>query len=265
MGQNIHFSYEPGKEDLETFASSLIKDFGQVDFKDADTIVTIGGDGSLLHVFRQAHNGQKVFGLIPPGSNSRGFWTNHGIETAAELRQRLSEVGSFKVNPLKATITFKDGSARTVRAFNEVAPTASRGQAMLVNLKINGPGSQIGPIRIMGDGIIVATPFGSTAMNKTYGGASIDIRNSGIAVTGKGIYEPGIGLGPTVASNETRFEIEFLSPHKRPVYIAYDGFAVEAKASNPFATITIEEDKDHAVSLLLRDDPSTRAFAAMIP
>ena len=95
--------------------------------------------------------------------------------------------------------------------------------------------------------------------------ASIDIRNSGIAVTGKGIFEPDGGFTPIVASTDMRFEIEFLSPHKRPVSVQYDGFAINSDLDNPIASIFIERDPDHSVSLLLRDDPSTRAFAAMMP
>jgi len=265
MTHKIHFSFEPGKGAIETFASSLIKDIGQTDFAEADTIVSIGGDGSLLHVFRRAHNGQSVFGLVPPTSNSRGFWTNRGIEDADILLDSLSSSKQFQVNPLNAEVYFKDGSSEAVKAFNEVTPSENSGQAMLVELTIRSPNSEIGPIRVMGDGLILATPFGSTAVNSTYGGSAIDIRNSGIAIAGKGVFEPKGGFRPIVASDDTCFEIQFLSPEKRPVRLQYDGLVLSSHEANPFEKMTVQKDRNHAVGLLLIDDPSTRAFAAMTP
>ncbi len=260
---NIHFSYEPGKPEVETFASILIQTLGQKKFEEADTIVTVGGDGSLLHAFKRAQNGQRIFGLAPPSSNSRGFWTNHDIDNADMLLDALSAAQGFKVSPLKADITFADDSSQTVRAFNEVIPSENSGQAMLVNLSVQHAGNTIGPIRVMGDGLIIATAFGSTAINRTYGGPAIDIRNSGIVLSGKGIYEPDGGFSPVVAADSTSFEIEFKSPHKRPVRLLYDGQSINSDPQNPLQKLYVRKDKAFEIELLLTTDPSTRAFSAL--
>ncbi|MCB9991995.1 MAG: NAD(+)/NADH kinase [Rhodospirillales bacterium] len=261
----IHFSYEPGKENIETFASSLISELGQESYADADVVVTVGGDGSLLHAFRASSDGQKVFGLMPPGSNSTGFWTNRGPENAQQLLQSLKAAKSYIVNPICAEITFADGQTKLVKAFNDAVAGEDSGQAMLAELQIEGPGGTIGPIRIMGDGLIFATAFGSTAVSRTYGGPAIDIRNSGIILTGKGVYEPKEGFRPIVATDDTMFEINFLSPSKRPVRLQYDGLFIRSEMNNPFQKIRIAKDHNHGVELLLLDDPSTRAFSAMMP
>lgn len=259
----VHFSYEPDKPEIEAFAKPFIDHFGQESFDHADTIVTIGGDGSLLHAFARASKGHKFFGLVPPTSNSRGFWTNHGIGTPEELEQAFATSSTHCIHPLKAEITFADRGTRTIRAFNEVVPSENSGQAMLAHLTLHFPQVTKGPIRVMGDGIIIATPFGSTAMNRTYGGASIDIRNTGIAVTGKGIYDP-MGFPATVAEDNTKFEIEFLSPHKRPARLQYDGKKITSEMTNPFQRLMIEKDHDYCVELMLMEDPATRAFAAIL-
>lgn len=263
MSNKYHFSFEPGKPDIQAFADTLIQDFGQVDFDDADTIVTIGGDGSLLHAFTNASKGQKFFGLVPPSSNSTGFWTNHGIKTSQDLSNAINNSATHTIHPLKAELTFADQSQRVFKAFNEVAPSENSGQAMLANLTLHFPNTVKGPIRIMGDGLIIATPFGSTAMNRTYGGASIDIRNTGIAVTGKGVYSP-MGFPSTVAEDNTRFEIEFLSPHKRPARIQYDGKKITSEMTNPFSKLIVSKDQEDSVDLMLLEDPATRAFAAIL-
>ena len=259
----IHFSFEPGKPDIDMFAQNFIAKFGQNDFKEADTIVTIGGDGSLLHAFCQAAAGQKFFGLVPPASNSRGFWTNHGIQTPDDLDNALKTANTHSIHPLKSELVFADKSTRVFHAFNEVAPSENSGQAMLANLTLHFPNVTKGPIRIMGDGLIIATPFGSTAMNRTYGGASIDIRNTGIAVTGKGIYDP-IGFPAIVAEDNTHFEIEFLSPRKRPARIQYDGKKITSEMTNPFNRLLVSKDRNNSVELMLMEDPATRAFSALL-
>lgn len=259
----VHFSYEPDKPDLEEFSKPFIDNFGQVDFDDADTVVTIGGDGSLLYAFTRAAKGQRFFGLVPPSSNSRGFWTNHGINTPEELDQAFATSTTHSIHPLKAEITFADRSTRNIRAFNEVVPSEDSGQAMLTHLTLHFPEVTKGPIRVMGDGVIIATPFGSTAMNRTYNGAAIDIRNTGIAVTGIGIYNP-MGFHPVVAEDNTKFEFEFLSPHKRPARLKYDGKNITSETTNPFHRLMIEKDHDHHVELMLMEDPATRAFAAIL-
>jgi NAD+ kinase len=265
MTKNIHFAYEFDNQNAVEFVTPLLNEIGQSKITGADIIVSIGGDGSLLHAFRQAAANQKVFGLAIPGSNSTGFWTNKGIDTAEILLHSLDAAQEFEITPLKATVIFQDKSTQILTAFNEIMPSEDSGQAMLVNMNIHGAGDTIGPIRIMGDGLIFATAFGSTAINRTYGGASIDIRNNGIAITGKGVYEPTAGFQPVVAADQSQFKIDFLSPKKRPVRIQYDGLCLRAQASNPFSAISIEKDKDNAVTLLLMKDPSTRTFSAITP
>lgn len=261
----IHFAFNSSSHDITAFAADFINELGQERFENADTIVSIGGDGALLHTFRKAQKGQKFFGMVRPDSNSRGFWTNRGIDTTDKLLKALKKAESFKLHPLKVDIKRQNGERETVKAFNEVSPDADSGQAMLINLTVKNSHSTIGPIRIMGDGLIIATPFGSTAVNATYGGSAVDIRNAGIAITGKGIYEPQGGLRPVVASDDSKFEIAFLSPEKRPVRIQYDGQSINGHSQNPFTTICIEKSTTGAVELLLLEDPSTRAFAAMLP
>lgn len=262
----IHFSYEPNKPDIEAFAQTLIQPIGQTPYEDAEEEVVIGGDGSLLHAFRKAEAGRKLFGLVPPNTNSRGFWTNHGITNAEMLLDALGAAQGFKINPLKAELHFQDGSSHILRAFNEFLPAENSGQAMLVNLSIKHAGNTIGPIRLMGDGLIIATAFGSTAINRTYGGPAIDIRNSGTLLSGKGIYEPQGGFAPISASDSSYIKIDFLSPKKRPVRLLYDGQdPIISDPQNPFTALHIQKDMDHAIELLLTEDPATRAFSALIP
>lgn len=276
---SIHFSYEPpdqnraGTVQVANFAQTLINDFGQVDFDDADTVITVGGDGSLLHAFGHACKGQRFFGLVPPSSNSRGFWTNHGIKDSQMLDDALNAAEGFKINPLKAEITFADKSTRLVHAFNEVWPSENSGQSMLAHLTIEYPNTTIGPLRMMGDGLIIATPFGSTAANSAYDGSKVNIRNNVLVMTGQGLTVQApddagkrdpVRFSPVVEPDDTIVHLDFSSSDKRPVRLKYDGKVIASDTHNPFSKLIIEKAHDRDVELLLMDDPATRVHSSYI-
>lgn len=282
--QTVHFIYDACKQPDANFAAELIKVFGQTPLSAAQNIVTIGGDGTLLHALHLAH-GKKAIGLVPPGSNSRGFWTNHGIDSAAALANVLATAKSYTIKPLQADIVFADGTSTIRQAYNDVsirpvAQQASTGlkasynlppedisiQSALLNLRVEFGNASLGPHRIMGGGLVFATPLGSTAMNKSYGGPSIDIRNEVIVMTGIGISEPAGGFNSVINSGDTKFNIDVLSQEKRPVIISFDSFGLVASAAgSPVTAIKIHSAQTGAVNLVLTDDPGTRAWSSMKP
>ncbi|MCD8563352.1 MAG: hypothetical protein LRY54_04840 [Alphaproteobacteria bacterium] len=283
MKDKIHFLYEEGKEPNTSFATALIKDLEQTDLDKADTVVSIGGDGLLMQALRRAP-GKKVCGILAPNSNSAGFWTNKGIDSASKLSDILNRAARYPVKPLKAEITFADGSTTTRRGYNDLSISGVHKpldpalrqqfdieeidvsiQSVLLNLKISFDAASIGPFRIMGSGLIFATPFGSTAMNRNYGGASADIRSDTIMLTGMGIAEPRKGFNSVANPGNAVFDIALSSPDKRPVKLTFDSFGlVNNDKGSPIANIRISSDTEKTAHLVLADDPGTRAYSAMM-
>lgn len=284
MSANIHFLYEPGKEPGAAFAQSLIQSFGQTDLSDADTVVSVGGDGILLQALRLGA-GKNVCGIMPPGTNSRGFWTNKGVENAGNLEEFLETAGRYTIKPLKASINFADGSGIYRYGYNDVSIRSVHKQieqdmrkqfqltdvdvsiqSALINLRVYFAKAVIGPHRVMGTGLIFATPLGSTAMNRNYGGPSVDIREEVIVLTGIGTTEPLKGFNPVINNGGTVFEVEVGSANKRQVMVTFDSFGVVCNEMNsPIEKITISTAQDGAVKLMLKDDPGIRAYSAMMP
>lgn len=282
--QTVHFIYDACKQPEANFAADLIKVLGQTPLDVAQNIVTIGGDGTLLHALHAAQ-GKKAIGLVPPGSNSRGFWTNKSINNATALATVLAAGKSYPIKPLQVDITFADGTTTMRQAYNDVsirpvAQEASTGlktsynlppedisiQSALLSLRVEFASAVLGPHRIMGGGLVFATPLGSTAMNKSYGGPSIDIRNEVIVMTGIGISEPAGGFNSVVSSGDTAFTIDVLSQEKRPVIVSFDSFGLTANAAgSPVSSVSIHSAQSGAVNLVLTDDPGTRAWASMSP
>lgn len=280
----IHFMYNPAKQPDASFADQLINELGQAELKDASTIVTIGGDGVLLHALHCAA-GKKVAGIIPPGSNSQGFWTNKGVTSATGLLEVFQRAKVYPIKPLQADITFFDHSAVTRYGYNDITirpvhKPLSEGlkeafgltdmdvsiQSLLLNLKVSFAQAVNGPHRIMGSGLILATPFGSTAMNRNFGGPAIDIRNEGIILTSIGKGASAKDLTPVNNSADTVFDIEIQSQDKRPAMVTFDSFAiVNNEKGSPVSAVHISTAQTRTVELALTDDPGSRAYAAMMP
>jgi NAD+ kinase len=284
MTQTVHFIYDACKQPEADFAADLIKVLGQAPLDVAQNIVTIGGDGTLLHALHHAQ-GKKAIGLVPPGSNSRGFWTNKSIDSATALATVLAAGKSYPIKPLQVDITFADGTTTMRQAYNDVsirprAQDASAGlkasynlppedisiQSALLNLRVEFANAVLGPYRIMGGGLVFATPLGSTAMNKSYGGPSIHIRNEAIVMTGIGISEPAGGFNSVINPGDTEFSIDVLSQEKRPVIVSFDSFGLfENTAGSPVSGLRIHLAQSGVVNLVLTDDPGARAYSSMTP
>ena len=278
----IHFSFDDAKKVDAEFAAALIEKLGQADLESADKIVAIGGDGALLHALHGAAD-KTIMGVVPPQSSSIGFWTNRGIESADQLLTALA-APAYPIMPLQAGITFADGSSTTRYGYNDISIRSVHREAtpelrarfklsaidvciqsLLLALRISFANAAIGPVPVMGTGLIFATPFGSTAMNRNYGGPSLDIRSDGIVLTGIGISQPTKGFPPIYNEADTAFHLDVQSQDKRPALLTFDSFGVlNNERSSPIRNVKIAMAQTRAVNLVLTDDPGRRAYAAMM-
>jgi NAD kinase len=120
--------------------------------------------------------------------------------------------------------------------------------------------------RIMGNSLIFATAYGSTAVNRAHDGPTINIRDERIIMNPVGISEPAVCITPRVLNSNRVIEVETRSKDKRPLMLCFDSFGVienENKSSIHKATISLAHDR--IANLVLADDPGTRAFAALRP
>lgn len=268
-GKKIHFMYETraGKEANAALAQSFIQDLGQASLDEADTIVTVGGDGLLLQALRAAP-GKIVYAVTSAACNSNGFWTDHDVETTADLEKRLEGAETIPLMPLRADITFANGAQKTVYGFNDIIISPLSGQAVIANLTAEFQKQAQPSRRIIGDGLIFATAFGSTAASMSYGGPAVDIRQNAIILTGKGTYEPKGGFHPAVMDGgNSVFKIDFISvADKRPVRIDYDGQSIQTdEAGGPVQSLRISADPGKSTRFVVTADPAIRAYSMMMP
>ncbi len=185
--------------------------------EDADLIIVLGGDGSMLTAIREYPSDQLTFTGLNYGH--MGFLMNKACpETIAEILQGRTSLVS--VNILQAIMFDKNGEKiGTEFAFNDFYFERSSPQTAKISVIVNGT-KRFDPL--IGDGVIVSSSAGSTAYNASAGGAIIPIGTNSMVLT---------GICPAVfhywRTSQLAFDssvvLEPMETDKRPVRFVADG------------------------------------------
>jgi NAD+ kinase len=188
--------------------------YGNVVPEEADVIVALGGDGLMLqtlHRFMDAHI--PMYGM---NRGSVGFLMNEYREDG--LPERLSRAKSNMIHPLRMRATLRDGGTAKALAINEVSIYRLSHQAARLRVSVDG---EVRLEELVADGVLVATPAGSTAYNLSVHGPILPINASLLALTPISPFRPRRWRGALLPSS-ARVSIEVLEPEKRPVSAVAD-------------------------------------------
>ena len=153
----IHFSAS-GHDEAKLRFARLTERYGQHPIEDADCIVALGGDGHMLHVLHETlHHDLPVFGM---NCGRLGFLMNHFASD--ELVERIESAETAPIHPLRMSVTCADGSHHEELAINEVSLIRQTHNAAHIRVEVDGK-HQVE--ELVCDGILLATPVGSTAYN----------------------------------------------------------------------------------------------------
>lgn len=204
--------------------AALAQRYGHCDPADADIVVALGGDGFLLDTLHGlGPHAPPVFGI---NRGTVGFLMNPHT-TTDDLPARLAAAQPQTIHPLKATITDTHGQPHTLCAFNEVSLLRQGPQA--ANLRVGVDGTTHLD-NLMCDGVLLATPMGSTAYNLSAHGPILPIGANVLALTPLAAFRPRRWRG-AVVPNTAQVSIETLDPTKRPVLASADSASVANVAS----------------------------------
>lgn len=159
--------------------------YGQTAVADADYIVTVGGDGTALKALHAVlpMPAKPVFAMRTEGSV--GFLGNplqiHG------LIERLHSAVSVDLPVLQAEVEQTGGQRRALFGINEIVLIRQRLQEARLHVAVDGGED---PMVITGDGLVLATPLGSTAYNRSLGGPRLPHSSSLLALTGIAVRRP---------------------------------------------------------------------------
>ena len=238
----LHFVSSQAPEAIKA-AQKLKHLFGQAQREDADVIVALGGDGLMLEtVHTVLDSGQAIFGM---NRGSVGFLMNE-FETG-ELIERIAAATETIIHPLKMTVTDKKGTTHSALAFNEVSMLRQQHQAAKLRISIDG---KVRLSELICDGIIVATPAGSTAYNLSAHGPILPIDSPLLALTPISPFRPRRWRG-AILSHEAEVEIEMLEASKRPVSAVAD-----QTEFRDVVKVVVSEDEKRSARLLFDDGHS---------
>lgn len=210
--------------------------------EDAICIVALGGDGFML---RQLHlalkTGQFVYGM---NCGSVGFLMN--AYRPQKLKERILESDQLKLHPLLMRATTQDGQIHEAPAINEVYLLREHYQAAKIRIWVDGV---MRLEELVSDGVMVATPAGSTAYNLSVHGPILPIGSNILALTPMSPFRPrrwGGAILPGAA--QVRFEV--LEPTKRPVSAVADFHEVRhvkyvEVSSDPERYVNVLFDPEH--------------------
>jgi len=218
------------KRDLERL-------YGKHAPEDAQTIVALGGDGFMLQMMHAfIDTGKAIYGM---NRGSVGFLMNDYHKTG--LIERLERAEATDIRPLDMTAVDKAGDTRRAIAFNEVSLLRERHQAAKLRISIDG---KVRLEELIADGIIVATPAGSTAYNLSARGPILPINSPLLVLTPLSPFRPRHWRG-AIIDHEAQVLIEALEIDKRPVAAVADQYE-----TRDITSVTITEDSSRSVRLL---------------
>jgi NAD+ kinase len=214
--------------------------YGDCRPEDADVIVALGGDGLMLTTLHRTMDKPKpIYGM---NRGSVGFLMNEFHDRG--LRKRLENARLSIVHPLVMRTVDSKQAERTARAINEVSLLRQTYQAAKLRISIDGE-ERLG--ELIADGVLIATPAGSTAYNLSANGPILPLDAPLMALTPLSAFRPRRWRG-ALLPDRANVSIEVLEAEKRPVAAVAD--------HNEIRRVTrVDIAMDHQTSLMLLHDP----------
>lgn len=158
-------------EELKAQLISHLNDFQiEMDEENPDTVISIGGDGTLLHAFHRYQDRIDEIAFVGVHTGHLGFYADWlSTEMEKLILAMMKNPLTIVEYPLVEVAVFtKDNKEYNYIAMNECT-MKSQGGTLVLDLHINEDYFET----IRGDGLCVSTPTGSTAYNKALGGAIV--------------------------------------------------------------------------------------------
>lgn len=210
--------------------------YGEVGEAEADLIVALGGDGHMLDMLRRRLKDRKpIYGM---NRGTVGFLMNDYHE--GDLIERLAQAEPVRIRPLVAHCETAGGAVEE-RAFNEVSLLRQSAQSAKLRISVDGA---VRMPELLCDGVLVATPAGSTAYNFSAHGPILPIDSRLLAMTPISAFRPRRWRG-ALLPHRAHVRIEVLEAERRPVSAAADNL----ETRNVLA-VDIREDQSTSLTLL---------------
>jgi len=220
-------------------AAELRQLYRFADAEDAETLVALGGDGFMLqtlHAMLERECMKPVFGM---NRGTVGFLMNEW--RVEDLSARIAATKAIRVAPLEMRATTVGGQTTTHAAINEVSLLRETRQTAKIEIAVNG---RVALPELACDGVLVATPAGSTAYNLSAHGPILPLAAKMLALTPISPFRPRRWSG-AILPDDTSVCLTILEAHNRPVSAVADQIEVR-----DVAKVEIRLDRDRSLTLL---------------
>ncbi len=237
--KHIAFVASDGPE-AQRARRKLVQKYGDAKPEIADVVVALGGDGLMLATLQRFMNsGKPIYGMH---RGTVGFLMNEYAESG--LRERLAAARVSVIHPLLMRARDAAGRVHRHRAINEVSLFRQTYQAARLRVLVDG--KERLP-ELVADGVMLATPAGSTAYNLSAQGPIIPIGAPLLALTPISPFRPRRWRG-ALLPDRARVTVEVLEAAKRPVAAVADHDEVRSVRS-------VEISMDHETAMHMLFDP----------
>lgn len=181
-----------------------------------DAILTVGGDGTVLIAQQQA----PIIPILGINLGGTGFLAEVSPSDAPKALEALLA----KKLPIekRMKLATKLGEKRLPDALNEaVIRSADPGRMLMFQIRVNGEIVE----RTRGDGVIIATPTGSTAYSLAAGGPIIDPHLEVFEVVPICTSRPR--AAPLIVPADSRIRVELLKPDRKGLLTIDGQFSLE--------------------------------------
>jgi NAD+ kinase len=236
--QGIGLVASPG-EAAKAAEALLRRRYSWADADAATTLVALGGDGFMLqtlHTMLEKGQSRPVFGM---NRGTFGFLMNEW--RLDRLYERIQAAKHIRVAPLSMVATNIRDESWTHPAINEVSLLRETRQTAKIEICVNG---RVVMPELVADGVLVATPAGSTAYNLSAHGPILPLAAKMLALTSISPFRPRRWSG-AILPDDVSVRFKVLEADKRPVAAVADQFEVRE-----VCTVDVSLDRERSLTLL---------------
>ena len=211
--KKLNFIFDNTKT-ANALKKKVLSNYKNYSIKKSEIIVIGGGDGFMLKTIKKFYKLNKPFYGINCGSI--GFLLNKYV--SKDIHTKINRAKVTTIYPLQINTINKARKKKLFLAVNELSLLRQSKQTAFLKLKIN---QKVLIKKLIGDGVLLSTPAGSTAYNLSVNGPILSLNSKKLAITPISPFRPRRWRG-RIVSDKNIVYISNLDPKKRPVAAVAD-------------------------------------------